>query len=232
VHGLGSPTVVLESGLGVDPTSTWGAVVPDVAKRARVCVHQRAGTGSSPPAGHSRTAAVVATELGRLLDGAHVERPVVLVGASFGGYVALLYASREPQDVSGVVLVDSLQPDIDRTFARLFGKRAAAARARELADNSEGIVFADLVASAREVAAARGFPPVPLIVLQHGISFDAGGDPVPALERAWGRMQRELAALAPKGRLVVAKRSHHRIAEDQPALVFRAIDDVLEEAAQ
>lgn len=225
--GSGSPTVILESGLGVDPTSTWGAVAPAVARDARVCVHRRPGTAGVPPVGRSRTAGAVASELARLMGAAHVARPVVLVGASFGGYVAQLYASRAPRDVAGVVLVDSLHPDIDRTFARLFGERAADARARQLAANSEGIAFRDLVASAREVAAAHGFPPVPLIVLEHGISFDPGGEPDPALERAWGRMQRELAALSPKGELIVAARSHHRIAEDQPALVARAIERVV-----
>jgi pimeloyl-ACP methyl ester carboxylesterase len=220
--GSGSPTVVFESGLGVEPRATWAAVAPQIAKRTRVCIHERPGTGSSPPVGHSRTAAAVEHELEQLLH----DRPVVLVGASFGGYVVQLYASRHPGDVSGVVLVDSLHPDIDRTFARLFGKRAAAARARQLAGNSEQISFKDLVASAHEVAAAKTFPAVPLVVLKHGISFDPGGDPDPALERAWGRMQRELAARSPEGRLVVAARSHHRIAEDQPELVVRAIEQV------
>ena len=63
-------------------------------------------------------------------------------------------------------------------------------------------------------------------VAPDGISFDPGGDPDPALERAWGRMQRELAARSPEGTLIVAKRSHHRIAEDQPELVVRAIEQV------
>jgi pimeloyl-ACP methyl ester carboxylesterase len=221
-NGSGSPTVVLESGLGVEPATTWAAVAPAIARRTKVCIHERPGTGSSPPLDHSRTAAAVEQELEQLLD----DRPVVLVGASFGGYVAQLYASRHPGDVSGVVLVDSLHPDIDSTFARLFGKQAAAARARQLAGNSEQISFKDLVASAHEVAAARTFPAVPLVVLKHGVSFDPGGDPDPALERAWGRMQRELAARSPEGTLVVARRSHHRIAEDQPELVVRAIEQV------
>jgi hypothetical protein len=37
------------------------------------------------------------------------------------------------------------------------------------------------MASKTTVAAARAFPAVPLVVLRHGISFDPGGDPVPAL---------------------------------------------------
>jgi pimeloyl-ACP methyl ester carboxylesterase len=187
-------------------------------------VHQRPGTAGLAPPHRSRTAKAVAAELAGVLDADHVARPVVLVGASFGGYVVQLYASERPREVAGVVLVDSLHPDIDSTFERLFGKRAAATRARRLAANDERISFADLTASAREVAAAHGFPAVPLIVLEHGISFDPGGEPVPALERAWGRMQRELAALSPRGELIVAEHSHHRIAEDQPQLVAHAIE--------
>ena len=220
--GSGAPTVVLESGLGVDPRSTWAGVAPEVAERTKVCLHERPGLGSSPPLDHSRTAASVEQELETLLH----DRPVVLVGASFGGYVAQLYASRHPDDVKGVVLVDSLHPDLDATFARLFGKQAAAARARQLADNTEHITFDDLVASAHEVAAQTEFPAVPLVVLKHGISFDPGGEPDPALERAWGRMQKALAARSPQGTLIVAERSHHRIAEDQPELVVRAIERV------
>jgi pimeloyl-ACP methyl ester carboxylesterase len=228
--GAGSPTVILESGLGVEPT-TWGAVVPHVARVAQVCVHERPGTGASPPAGHSRTAAAVEGELEKLLAAKHIERPVVIVGASFGGYVAQLYATRR-HDVAGVVLVDSLHPDLDSTFARLFGKQAAAARARRLAANTEGITYADLVRSAHEVAAAKTFPAVPLVVLKHGISFDPDGEPDPALERAWGRMQRDLASRSPRGELIVAERSHHRIAEDQPALVARAIERVVHESRE
>jgi hypothetical protein len=40
-------------------------------------------------------------------------------------------------------------------------------------------------------------------------------------------MQRELASRSPHGELIVAERSHHRIAEDQPALVARAIERVV-----
>jgi pimeloyl-ACP methyl ester carboxylesterase len=221
--GTGSPVVVLESGLGVDPTTTWAAVAPAIARGTRVCIHQRPGVAGQPPPSGSRTAADVESELEALLGAAHIDRPVV-VGASFGGYVAQLYAARRP--VAGVVLVDSLHPDIDATFARLFGKKAAADRARQLANNPELISFADLVASAREVAGAR-FPDVPLVVLKHGISFDPGGDPVPRLERAWTTMQRELARLSPQGEMIVAARSHHRIAEDQPDVVIRAIQQVL-----
>ena len=38
---------------------------------------------------------------------------VTLVGASYGGLVSQLYARQHPDQVGGVVLVDSIHPDLD-----------------------------------------------------------------------------------------------------------------------
>jgi len=104
-------------------------------------------------------------------------------------------------------------------------------RRTQLGRNPEGVRYADLLASDAQVRAAReDFPPLPLVVLRHGISFDPGGEPVPRIERLWGELQRENAALSPDGRVVVARRSHHRIAEDEPEVVVSAISEVLDAA--
>jgi len=55
--GTGSPTVILDSGLGVDSTSTWAAVRPKVADLTRVCIYDRAGMASSEPGPKPRTIA-------------------------------------------------------------------------------------------------------------------------------------------------------------------------------
>jgi len=154
-----------------------------------------------------------------------------LAGASLGGMNAQLFAVRHPDEVAGVVLVDSLHPDLDRKIEPLLGKRGARERRQALAQNAEGVTYADLLASDDELRQASGdFPPVPLIALEHGISFDPGGEPVPSIERLWGRLQEANAKLSPEGRVVVAKQSHHRIAEDQPELVVDAIREVVEAA--
>ena len=46
--GQGSPTVILESGLGT-MSADWANVQPEVAKTTRVCAYDRAGTGWSEP---------------------------------------------------------------------------------------------------------------------------------------------------------------------------------------
>src|SRR5215203_5896064 len=46
--GRGSPTVILESGLG-NMSADWANIQPEVAKTTRVCSYDRAGTGWSEP---------------------------------------------------------------------------------------------------------------------------------------------------------------------------------------
>ena len=229
--GSGGPAVVLESGLGVDSTSTWAAVRPQVARFTRVCIYDRAGMASSEPGPEPRTIAAIADELHALLERAGVEPPYVVAGASLGGMNAQLFAARHPEEVAGVVLVDSLHPDLNRRIEPLLGRRGARERRQALERNPEGVRYADLLASDEQLREAReGFPPVPLVVLQHGISFEPGGEPVPRIERLWGELQRDNAKLSPDGRVVVAERSHHRIAEDEPDVVVRAIREVVDAA--
>jgi len=226
-RGRGPRTVVLDSGLGVDSGSTWAAVRPAVARFARVCQYDRAGTGSSPPGPLPRTSARMVAELRALLRSAGVAPPYVLVGASFGGLDAQLFASEHPREVAGVVLVDGLHPDLDRRIERILGPRRSAERRAALARNAEGVRYADILASDAQVRAARRFPDVPLVALRHGVSFDPGGRPDPRIERLWSALQRANAARTPRGRVVVVPGSHHRIAEDRPDAVVGAIREVV-----
>ncbi|HKG66378.1 MAG TPA: alpha/beta hydrolase [Solirubrobacteraceae bacterium] len=227
----GEPAVILDSGLGVNSTSTWAAVRPKVAELTRVCIYDRAGMAASEPGPKPRTIETMTGELHELLGEAGVEPPYVLAGASLGGMNAQLFAVRHPDEVVGVVLIDSLHPDLDREIEPLLGKRGARERRQALAQNAEGVSYGDLLASDDELRRASGdFPPLPLIALKHGISFGPGGEPVPSIERLWGRLQEANAKLSPTGRVVVAERSHHRIAEDQPELVVDAIREVVEAA--
>jgi pimeloyl-ACP methyl ester carboxylesterase len=225
--GHGSPTVVFVSGLGVDSEDTWASVAGPVSRRTRVCEYNRPGVGLSPAVRPPRDAAHMAKELAALVDSVAPRGRLVLVGASLGGLVTQIYAGARPERIAGVVLVDSLHPRSNTLIERAIGTPAAAENRRILSQNVEGARWSDLVASYRQAAAARPFPAVPLVVLKHGISFDPGGRPVPAVERIWGRLQLDLAQRSPHGRLVVARRSHHRIAEDQPGLVVDAILSVL-----
>lgn len=113
--GQGSPTVVLDSGLG-DYWLSWYKVQPAIAQYARVCAYDRAGLGWSDPSPQPRTSRVFAEELHTLLYKAAVPGPYVLAGHSLGGLNTRMYASLYPADVVGMVLVDSSHPDQGRRF--------------------------------------------------------------------------------------------------------------------
>jgi pimeloyl-ACP methyl ester carboxylesterase len=102
----GGPTVVMDSGLG-GGLLDWQTVQPKVATFARVCSYDRSGIGWSESGRRPRTSPQIVKELHALLENAGVSGPYVLVGHSFGGANVQLYASEYPDEVAGMVLVDS-----------------------------------------------------------------------------------------------------------------------------
>lgn len=111
--GGGSPTVIFDSGLG-DGTKAWGLVQPLIAAKTRTCSYDRAGLGFSDPSSLPRTSANIVADLHRLLAAAGIKPPYVLVGHSFGGMNAKLYAETYPAEVKGIVFVDPSHEDQGR----------------------------------------------------------------------------------------------------------------------
>jgi pimeloyl-ACP methyl ester carboxylesterase len=109
--GQGSPTVVLDGGLGYTSVEWSGWVQPEVASHTRVCAYDRAGMGWSEPGPGSPNATQTVDELHALLQEAGEEGPYVLVGHSIAGLYSRVYAERYPEEVAGMVLVDSSHPD-------------------------------------------------------------------------------------------------------------------------
>lgn len=113
--GQGTPTVILESGLG-DSYVSWRKVQPEIAKFTRVCSYDRAGLGYSESAPGPRTSKIIAEQLHALLQAAAVPPPYVLVGHSMGGFDVRLFASLFRSEVAGMVLVDASHPDQENRF--------------------------------------------------------------------------------------------------------------------
>ena len=111
-EGGGAPTVVMDSGAGGGMLD-WQLVQPEVAGFARVCTYDRGGAGWSKPGAQPRTSQQFVEELHTLLGNAGVQGPYVLVGHSLGGTNMQLYASQYPDEVAGMVLVDSALEDLD-----------------------------------------------------------------------------------------------------------------------
>jgi len=108
--GSGSPTVVLVSGLAETSTYWGGWIAPALAKNTTVCAYDRAGQGWSDPPASPQDGAAVASDLHTLLDRAQIPGPYVLVGHSTGGAYIRVFAARYPDQVAGMVFLDS-QPN-------------------------------------------------------------------------------------------------------------------------
>src|SRR5215831_16413900 len=84
-------TVILEAGAG-DFSVDWSLVQPLVAPFARACSYDRAGAGWSDLGPRPRTMRQQVWELHALLEHAGEKPPFVLVGHSYGGWLARLSA--------------------------------------------------------------------------------------------------------------------------------------------
>jgi len=108
--GSGTPTVILESGLG-EAAASWVWISTAVARNTRVCAYDRAGRGWSDPAAVAQDGVAVATDLHILLDRARISGPFVLVGHSSGALYVRIFAARYPEQVAGMVLLDGQPPE-------------------------------------------------------------------------------------------------------------------------
>jgi pimeloyl-ACP methyl ester carboxylesterase len=108
--GSGTPTVVLEAGLGEPGVMMAGWIQPGVATSTSVCVYDRAGKGWSEPDRSPQDGFAAAADLYGLLRHAQIAGPYIMAGHSSGGVYAQVFAERYPEEVAGMVLLDSQSP--------------------------------------------------------------------------------------------------------------------------
>jgi pimeloyl-ACP methyl ester carboxylesterase len=101
---------VLENGLG-EMSSAWTRIIAEVGRSTRVCAYDRAGQAWSDDVDGPQDGIAIASDLHALLASAGERGPFVLVGHSAGGPYVMTYAARYPDEVAGMVLLDSMSPD-------------------------------------------------------------------------------------------------------------------------
>lgn len=227
--GSGSPVVVFDSALG-ESGLEWQQVAPEIAHSAPACVYDRKGVGySAPPRTKPHTARQMADELHTLLDRASVRRPLVLVGHSIGGITMRLYASTHPDEVAGMVLVESA--DDPMVLWSLMPKEATEQRRDQLAKSPEGLDLDAFVAGAKEMhALSKPLGDKPLVVLTRGRA-DAPPSASPEVAQQWfarwKQQQAELLSLSTNSVQIFARDSGHMLPLEAPSFVVTAILEVL-----
>ncbi len=229
--GAGTPAVMMEAGWG-DVGDTWDLVQPEVARFTQACAYDRVGLGSSDPGPEPDTYLQAVTDLHTLLENAGIQGPYILVGHSLGGMYMRLYTHQYPEDVVGLVLVDSSHPD---SF-----ERNAAVLPPERPDESESVKFyREWFTTATkdptlkpELLEAGSLGDLPLVVLT-GTNKQRADD-LPAelnaqFNQIWVELQEELALLSSNSTHIITAESGHFIQHDEPELVIKAILDLLAE---
>jgi pimeloyl-ACP methyl ester carboxylesterase len=121
--GHGSPTVILNAGLG-SWAIVWRSVQTPLARTTRVCAWDPAGFGFSSPSSEPQDAVHLTQDLEQTLKVADVAGPYLMVGHSAGAFVALRFADQHPKSVVGMVLIDPAIPEEDAIMKRVAPKFA------------------------------------------------------------------------------------------------------------
>ncbi len=232
-YGQGTPTVIVESGLGDPPleNGSWNAVTSAIKKNTQICIYDRAGIGFSdaPEQRQSiRTSQDMVNDLHTLLVNANVPAPYLLVGHSLGGFNVRLYASQYPKEVVGIVLVDSAHPDQWSEFSAVLPPES-----RPPTDPFSNPERMDLIASAAQVRAIKSLGDLPLVVLTRApglIIPDLSPELSAKIDQIWQDLQLHLAGLSSNSTHMIATLAGHNIPVDEPQLVIEAILKVMDEA--
>jgi pimeloyl-ACP methyl ester carboxylesterase len=114
-RGAAPPTIIYMHGsitqANVVPHTNGTAFLSSLGDEHRVCVYDRRNLGRSDKVDAPQLPKDALSDMRRLLAAADVKPPYVLLGASFGGLPAYLYANTYPDEVVGMVLLDSMFPD-------------------------------------------------------------------------------------------------------------------------
>ncbi len=106
----GLPTLVLESGLGA-PSQGYHWLHLKLQEDLRVCRYDRAGLGFSELGDSGKDAETVSQELHTLLAAAHIKPPYLLAGTSLGGLYIRVFTDLYPDEVAGLIFLDSSHPE-------------------------------------------------------------------------------------------------------------------------
>ena len=249
--GTGSPTVVIEAGLGDWSTSWAGYVQPEVAKTTRVCTYDRAGLGWSDASPLPSDAAQFAKELHSLLQEANVPGPYVMVGHSLGGLIVRVFAHDYASEVAGVVLVDSMNPkqvteSLSNSLARRFSFQSVLARlgvarllvklpaiAPSVGPNLEAY-YPLYIRPGSLKTTAKEYKALPASGAEAAAVTSFGDLPLIVLTAklndnpGWPEWQNELLQLSSNSQHLFAENSGHAIQFDQPDAAVSAIVKMVE----
>lgn len=235
-YGKGWPTVVLVSGLE-SPQEYWDSVIPGLAARTTVVTYDRAGIGKSEIGDLPTHGEQSAKDLRVLLEKMNVPKPYILVGHSYGGSVARLFASMYPDDMGGLVLEETQHEDVlDEMRKILKGKDLETFEQVLLArfDAPENPrTEADYRNVTREqLKKSRPLPRIPFVILTCADRVKSmqpmfSDEAIEALAKLDSALMNQLAASVPGGRQILVEGTGHNIHVDRPGALIAPVVEMI-----
>lgn len=226
VAGRGTPTIVLQSGLG-DDKDTWAPVFSRLAESGRVFAYDRPGYGDSSSVQTARDPCTIATELRDTLRASGLTPPYLLVGHSLGGLYQYAFAKLYPNEVAGLVLLEPTHPrhwqrmqnDAPAMAAIVKGLRITSFSRTNRAEFDDQARCLERIDMTQPV-----YVPARLLYRKHfqGIESGAFASMVRSLESDWQRL------LGIKNSRHINYAGHY-LHRDQPEEVIREIRTLLSE---
>ncbi|MGG3915350.1 alpha/beta fold hydrolase [Rossellomorea vietnamensis] len=213
------PTLVMDAGYG-DYSKAWDSVIGELSEITEVLVYDRAGLGRSGKSPNRRTSREMVIELKDLLSSLDVKPPYLFVGHSFGGVNVSVYAHEYPEEVAGLVLVDSTPGDYRERFLPTMTSDFQEAYRKQFVREGSYEEFMESLGQLKEYEETLSMP---VIVLSAG-KKDHYSE---ASQELWNDMQREMALISSKGEVVLAKNSAHYIQRDEPQVLIKAVEKLI-----
>jgi len=231
------PAILLEAGGGQDSTE-WAALAPRLAQEtgATVIAYDRAGFGKSDLPETKYDLREDTAALWRGLRTLGLDRNLILVGHSYGGFLIRFEAAEHPDTVRGLVFVDPFTVEFVDMFGieycnnhPMMGKLPFdTSRPETLSKLQRAMVrmagapvrnLAEKIVVMRKAVIPEG---IPVRVITAGIAFLSK----PEEQKAWRESHERLTASIKGATLVVAEKSGHMIPFSQPDLIVSVVSEV------
>lgn len=243
-RGTGSPTVLFISGTR-GAADEWSTQLPDaapgtestfdaVAQTTRACAYDRPGTTvssgeptTSTAVPQPTTAVQSAADLHALMAAADQSGPYVVVGLSWGGMIAQQFARTYPDEVTGLVLLDSASEFLQTTLTAEQWAAWMAVVAGSL--DAAGSEVPSYDPSIDALRATPALPAMPTVVMSSDHPWDLQVTPGESTWPGWVAAQAELAQSL-HATHVTRTDSGHGLPVEQPALVTETVLEVVDAA--
>lgn len=217
VMGIKKPAIILINGAG-GPIEGWSKIWGKLGRENVLFAYNRLGIGRSSKPREPQIGNVMVNDLRELLISLKIEPPYLIVGHSLGGFIAHLFTITYPDDVCGLVFLESSTIKDVLTDSK---------SKKETCPNT----FSEtnhVLTTVKQIQESGVFPNIRIVVV-------AGNKPAfgwimsRAIKEARMNHQKELLFLSGRGKITIARKSGHFPQLSEPELVINEVNSLLNE---